>query len=99
MAVKTATVNVRVEKSVKEQAEAILDQLGISTSAFINMTYKQVIMRKGIPFDVTIPDSVPNMETLSDEEFNKIMATGLEQAQKGDSIPYEDAFDALLKDL
>ena len=45
MQTKSANVNVRVEPDIKEQAEAILEKLGVSASAFINMTYRQVILR------------------------------------------------------
>ena len=99
MATKTANVNVRVEQEVKDKAEAILEKLGISASAFINMTYRQVIMKRGIPFDVSIPAEIPTRDTMTDAEFNSMMATGLAQAKAGDSIPYEDAFDSLLKGL
>ncbi len=99
MAVKTANVNVRVEQNIKEQAEAILEKLGISASTFINMTYRQVIMRKGIPFDVTISKELPTRDTMTDDEFDEMMNIGLSQAKAGDSIPYEDAFDSLLKGL
>ncbi|MDO4976812.1 MAG: type II toxin-antitoxin system RelB/DinJ family antitoxin [Eubacteriales bacterium] len=99
MAVKTANVNVRVEQDVKDKAEAILAKLGVSASAFINMTYRQVILRKGIPFDVAIPAEIQTRDTMSDAEFDAMMATGLAQAKAGDSIPYEAAFDSLLKGL
>ncbi len=58
MAARSANVNVRVEPDVKEQAEAILEKLGVSVSSFINMTYRQVILRKGIPFTVTVPSEL-----------------------------------------
>ena len=60
MAAKTANVNVRVEAEIKEQAEAILERLGVSASAFINMTYRQVIMHRGIPYDILIKLSLMN---------------------------------------
>ncbi|MGN0355614.1 MAG: type II toxin-antitoxin system RelB/DinJ family antitoxin [Muricoprocola sp.] len=99
MAAKTANVNVRVEQSIKEQAEAILDKLGISASAFINMTYRQVIMHKGIPFEVSLPKDIQTRDTMTDAEFDAMMSKGLAQAKTGDSIPYEDVFDSLLKGL
>ena len=43
MAVKTANVTARIQPNIKEQAEAILDRLGIPVSVFIDMTYRQVI--------------------------------------------------------
>ena len=55
MAARSANVNVRVEPGIKEQAEAILESLGVSASAFINMTYRQVILRKGIWTENGIP--------------------------------------------
>ncbi len=48
MATKTANVLARVEPEVKEEAESILNQLGIPASVVINMLYKQIIMTKGI---------------------------------------------------
>lgn len=50
MAIKTANVTARIQPNIKEQAEAILDRLGIPVSVFIDMTYRQVIMRDGVPF-------------------------------------------------
>ena len=41
MATKTANVLARVEPEVKEEAESILNQLGIPASVVINMLYKQ----------------------------------------------------------
>ena len=43
MATKTANVIARVEPDIKEQAEKIMEQLGIPTSVLINMLYKQII--------------------------------------------------------
>lgn len=99
MAVKTANVNVRVEQEIKNQAEAILEKLGISASAFINMTYRQVIMHQGVPFDVSLPRNIQTRDTMTDEEFDLMMRTGLTQAKNNDSIHYEDAFVSLLKGL
>ena len=36
MAVKTANVTARIQPNIKEQAEAILDRLGIPVSVFID---------------------------------------------------------------
>lgn len=99
MAAKTANINVRVEQNVKEQAEAILEALGISVSTFINMTYRQVIMRNGIPFDVTVPFEIPTRDTMTEAEFDEMMNTGLIQAKAGDSVSFESAFESLLRGL
>ena len=48
MAAKTANVMARVEPSVKEQAEEIMEMLGIPVSVVINTLYKQIIMTRSI---------------------------------------------------
>ena len=55
MATKTANVMARVEPSVKEQAEAIMEMLGIPASVVINTLYKQIIMTRSIPFSLAVP--------------------------------------------
>ena len=99
MATRSANVNVRVEPDVKKRAEDILDKLGVSASAFINMTYRQVIMKRGIPFSVELPSEIKTLDTMTDAEFDEMMQTGLKHAKKGESVPYEEAFDRLMEGL
>ena len=56
MAVKNAIVRSRIEKRVKDQAERILRKLGISQSDAVSMLYHQVILQKGVPFGLKIPN-------------------------------------------
>lgn len=99
MAAKSANVNVRVEPDIKEQAEAILEKLGVSVSSFINMTYRQVILRKGIPFSVTVSPTLQTRDTMTDAEFNSMMAEGMRQIRAGESLPADEAFDKILEKL
>lgn len=99
MAAKSANVNVRVEPDIKEQAEAILEKLGVSVSSFINMTYRQVILRKGIPFSVTVSPNLQTRDTMTDAEFNSMMAEGMKQIKAGESLPADEAFDKILEKL
>lgn len=54
MANLTTAISVQVDSKDKEQVTEILQKLGVTMSGLINMTIKQVIMRGGIPFDVTL---------------------------------------------
>ena len=56
MATKTAKINARMEPELKEQAERILDELGISTTDAIRLYFKQIVHWRGIPFDIRIPN-------------------------------------------
>ncbi|MGO5166026.1 MULTISPECIES: type II toxin-antitoxin system RelB/DinJ family antitoxin [unclassified Candidatus Paralachnospira] len=95
MAVKTANVTARIQPKIKEQAETILERLGIPVSVFIDMTYRQVIMRGGVPFSLDIPDKLAARDTITSEEFDTMMQTGLMQAKMDDSVSVEEAFDQL----
>lgn len=53
---KTAGIFVRINPEVKEQAENILSELGVSASGAINMFYRQIILQRGLPFELKIPD-------------------------------------------
>ncbi len=55
---KTATLNLRVNPAVKENAEAVLSKLGIPMSTAINMYLNQISLTGGIPFPVQDADAV-----------------------------------------
>ena len=93
MATKTANVTARIQPNIKEQAEAILERLGIPVS--IDMTYRQVIMRDGVPFSLDIPDKLATRDSITQAEFNTMMQTGLAQAKRNDSLSVDEAFNQL----
>ena len=95
MATKTANVTARIQPNIKEQAEAILERLGIPVSVFIDMTYRQVIVRDGVPFSLDIPDKLATRDSITQAEFNTMMQTGLAQAKRNDSLSVDEAFNQL----
>lgn len=80
---KTSNVFARVEPDIKEQAEAILDQLGIPMSNAISMYLRQIVLKRGIPFDLKLPSAVPDMSVLSEEQFNAEIQKGLDDIAAG----------------
>lgn len=54
---KSAQIRARTEPEVKEAAEAVLERLGLTPSAAINLFYHQVIHRQAIPFEVALPNA------------------------------------------
>lgn len=53
---KTATVRARVEPELKKEAEDLLGKLGLSATQAIALFYRQIALRRGLPFDVVIPN-------------------------------------------
>lgn len=93
MAAKSSNLYARIEPDVKEQAEAILSALGIPASNAINMFYKQIILQRGLPFDVRLPAGQPvDMRFLSDEQLNGELEKAYADLQTGHTRPAADVF-------
>lgn len=62
-------VKSRIESELKADAEAVLEKLGLSISDVIRLTFRQIVARQGLPFDVKIP----NAETVAAIEESRSM--------------------------
>ena len=54
---KTEIVHTRVSPETKKECDYIFSKLGITTSYAITMFLNQVSLRKGIPFDIALPEA------------------------------------------
>ena len=81
----TTTLNTRIDAKSKEQARKILDCLGLSMSEAISMYFRQIILRRGIPFDIEIP--------------NALTAKTLRDSRKGRGLHKAANVDALFREL
>ncbi|MBR6513969.1 MAG: type II toxin-antitoxin system RelB/DinJ family antitoxin [Clostridia bacterium] len=91
MANKTANVTARVNPEVKRQAEEVLQQLGVPVSVLIDSLYRQIIMTNSIPYSFAL-NTLPTRDTMTDAQFDRMMAKGLEQAKNGQGVSLSDAF-------
>jgi DNA-damage-inducible protein J len=66
---KTAVLHTRIAPTLQTQAETVFEQIGLSSSDAIRIFFKQVILRKGLPFDVAIPNK-ETAATLKKSELN-----------------------------
>lgn len=99
MATKSANLYARIEPDVKEQAERILSALGIPASNAINMFYKQIILNRGLPFEVKIPTEKPvNVAEMSETELNAELEKGYTDMVAGRTKPVKQAFADIRKD-
>ena len=93
---KTATLNLRVNPDVKENAESVLAQLGIPMATAIDMYLKQISLVGGIPFSVVLPKtaSTVNTELMSAEEIHRKLKKGYADIGKGNVEDAASAFAA-----
>ena len=88
---RTSNIFARVEPEIKEQAEQVLDRLGIPMSNAVGMFLRQVVRQGKIPFEIAT--DIPNSETLAAMKEVDDMINGKIPAKKYTST------DELFKDL
>lgn len=100
MATKSANLYARIEPDVKEQAEKILSTLGIPASNAITMFYKQIILQRGLPFEVKLPvdANFVDMSTLTEEQLNDELEKGYADIASGKTRPASDVFADIRRD-
>jgi addiction module RelB/DinJ family antitoxin len=81
----TTQTNFRLDTQAKEQFEAIVNRLGMTSSTAYNLFVNATIQRQGLPFDVVL-------DPLSDpDEMKKVIAElrhRVEEANKPDAKWY-----------
>lgn len=97
---KTANLYVRIEPSLKEQAEQILNAIGLPPSSAITMFYKQVVMQQGLPFDAKINYRKPlDVATMTKARLNEELEKGYQDILEGRVSGIEEVFSALDKEF
>ncbi|MDD7513455.1 MAG: type II toxin-antitoxin system RelB/DinJ family antitoxin [Clostridiales bacterium] len=97
---KTSNIYVRVEPNIKEQAEIVLEQLGIPMSNAVSIFLRQVVMQNGLPFEVKIHGSRPiAIADMSEAQFNMEMLKAQNDFEKGKTYSLEEVENELKKEL
>ncbi|MCD8286357.1 MAG: type II toxin-antitoxin system RelB/DinJ family antitoxin [Clostridia bacterium] len=77
----SSVVYARIDSSLKEEAEAIMSDLGVTPTALIQMVYRQIVLTKGIPFEVRLPGNPVCVGDLSDEQLMDLLAERVEASK------------------
>jgi DNA-damage-inducible protein J len=77
----TTTIQARIDTQSKKDAQKILNFLGLSMSEAITLYFRQIILRRGIPFDIEIPNEL-TAKTLANADKKK----GLRKAKNVDKL-------------
>ncbi|WP_456096275.1 type II toxin-antitoxin system RelB/DinJ family antitoxin [Peptostreptococcus sp.] len=87
----TNAVYARIDKNLKENAESILSQLGISPSSAIQMLYSQIVLQKGMPFELRLPAKKPlALGNMSKEDLNLELQKGIDSLNDGKSYSADE---------
>ncbi|MBI2345345.1 MAG: type II toxin-antitoxin system RelB/DinJ family antitoxin [Deltaproteobacteria bacterium] len=82
---KTSVIRARMEPTLKDEVERILSRLGLTVSETIYLLYRQIKLRRGLPFEVRIP--------------NRLTAKVLTESRADKKVKHFIAKDDLYRDL
>lgn len=81
---RTSNVFACVELEIKEQAEQVLERLGISMSNAVGMFLRQVALQRGIPFEARLSQEAPAAYgSLTKEQFDSEIEKGMLDIREG----------------
>ncbi len=93
---KSASVNVRINENIKQHAESILEDLGISRAVAIDLFYRQIILHNGLPFDLKLNTPPLSTSDFSPSELEDILSRGVEETNNGHGRSAKEFFATLL---
>lgn len=98
--VKSANLYARIEPELKNEAETILSGLGLPVSNAINIFYRQIVIHRGLPFDVRFPShALTNAAELSDEQLDAEVSRGFKDIASGCKRSFSDVASELKRDF
>ena len=87
----TSVIYARIDTNLKDSAESILSQLGISPSTAIQMLYSQVVLTRGLPFRPALPAHKPKiMSEMTRAEIDVELTKGITSIKNGDVHSLEE---------
>lgn len=87
----TTAVYARIDTNLKENAEAILNRLGISPSSAIQMLYSQIVLENGMPFVSRIPNAVPTaIGGMTEAQMDAELMKGIASMRSGKTCTAEE---------
>ncbi len=95
---KTSSVYVRLEPKVKEESEAILNQLGIPMSNAIALFLQQVVLQRGIPFELKLPAPAV-LEELTEEQLNARLEQGMAEYAAGKVYSAQEVLERMKREF
>ena len=89
----TSAVYARLDNGLKENAEKILNQLGITPSSAIQMFFSQIVLNRGLPFNLRLPQTqtVPTaIGDMSREELDIELKKGVDSLKSGKTYTMDE---------
>jgi len=81
----TAFVRARINETLKEEAAAVLAQMGMTVSDFVRIGLTKVAREKALPFEMRVP--------------NALTTETLQKSERGEDVHHFDSAEAMFNNL
>lgn len=96
----TTPVYARIDSDLKENAERILNQLGISPSNAIQMLYSQIVLTRGLPLNVQLLSIKPaNISNMTRAELDTELQKGMNSLKYGNLYTADEVDEELHREF
>ena len=96
----TSAVYARIDTGLKENAENILSQLGISPSSAIQMLYSQIVLTRGLPLGLHLPSTIPTaIGGMNRDELDVELMKGIDSLNSGKTYTADEVDAELAKEF
>ena len=90
----------RIDAGLKENTEGILSRLGISPSSAIQMICSQIVLQKGMPFELRLHVTAPPaISAVSREALDRELSRGVESIRAGKTLSEYEVDAALAREF
>lgn len=97
---KKSAVHARIDTNLRNNAESSLSQLGISPSSAIQILYSQIVLKKGMTFELKLPSSKPlAVGAIAREKLDAEVQKGVDSIKAGKIYSADEVDAALAKEF
>lgn len=90
----TANINIRIDAEVKQAAERIYSELGLSMTTAINMFLRQSIRENGLPLSMKLP-APPDLIVHSTADIEQKLEEAEADIEAGGTLTKEEVINGL----
>ena len=69
---KDKSISIRMDSGLKEQTEAVLEQLGLNMTTVVNMLFHQIVREQAVPLSLSLKPAVNTLEELELAEAERL---------------------------
>lgn len=96
----TTALYARIDTNLKENAENILQKLGITPASAIQMFYSQIVLTRSLPLNLHLPIRTPMaIGDMTREELDVELTKGIKSMEQGKSYTADEVDSVLAEEF